>query len=106
MPLWVPVRNTMPQLMASTTNVRMAVASVELTPSMPILARMEVRAANTADPSANTNHIRIPPKAKRSALFLDTPSVLLPGADCKRFPLCRDGKRARTLPSGPFCLEE
>ena len=46
----------MPQLMTSTTTVRMAVARVELTPWMPILARMEVRAANTALPSANTNH--------------------------------------------------
>ena len=52
MPVWVPVRNTMPQLISSTTAVRMAVARVELTPSMPILARIEVRAANTADPSA------------------------------------------------------
>ena len=37
---------------SSTTAVRMAVARVELTPSMPIFARIEVRAANTADPSA------------------------------------------------------
>ena len=42
----------MPQLISSTTAVRMAVARVELTPSMPIFARIEVRAANTADPSA------------------------------------------------------
>lgn len=47
----------MPQAMASTTVVRTAVARLELTPSMPILARMEVRAANTDDPTAKTNHM-------------------------------------------------
>ena len=57
MPPWLPVRNTMPQAMARTTKVRMAVARLELTPSMPTLARMEVSAANTADPSASRNHI-------------------------------------------------
>ena len=61
----------MPQLMASTTTVRMAVARVELTPSMPTLARIEVRAANRAEPSANTNHINRPP-------------FLLPKAKCGR----------------------
>ena len=35
----------------------MAVARFELTPSMPILARMEVSAANIDEPNANKNHI-------------------------------------------------
>ena len=52
MPPCVLVRNTMPHDMTRTTTVRMAVARLEATPSMPILARIEVRAANTADPSA------------------------------------------------------
>ena len=51
----------MPQLMASTTTVRMAVARWEFTPSMPILAKIEVSAANTADSNANINHIIIIP---------------------------------------------
>ena len=61
MPVYVPVRNTMPQLIRSTTAVRMAVASVEFTPSMPIFARIDVNAANTADPNAKTNHMLLPP---------------------------------------------
>ena len=43
--------------MPTTTTVLIAVAKVELTPLIPILARIEVRAANTADPIANKNHI-------------------------------------------------
>ena len=39
----------MPHAITSTTQVRMAVARFELTPSMPTLARIEVRAANTAE---------------------------------------------------------
>ncbi len=57
MPPWVLVRSTMPQAMTSTTAVRMAVARLEDTPSMPTFARMEVRAAKTADKSARMNHI-------------------------------------------------
>ena len=57
MPPWALVRNTMPQDMASTTTVRMAVARVEFTPSMPILARMDVSAAKTAERIARINHI-------------------------------------------------
>ena len=56
-PPWVLVRNTMPQAITSTTAVRMAVARLEGTPSMPTFAKMEVRAAKTADKSAKTNHI-------------------------------------------------
>ena len=54
MPPWASVKNTMPQAITSTTPVRMAVARLELTPSMPTLARIEVSAANTAEPSADT----------------------------------------------------
>ena len=49
----------MPQAISSTTAVRMAVARLELTPLTPTFARIEVRAANTADSNANTNHITI-----------------------------------------------
>ena len=52
-----PVSNTIPQAITSTTMVRMAVARLELTPAIPILARMDVSAANTADSSAKINHI-------------------------------------------------
>lgn len=52
MPCWEPVRKTIPHARRSTTTVRMAVARLELTFSMPILARMEVSAAKTAEPTA------------------------------------------------------
>ena len=42
---------------ANTTNVLKAVARLEFTPSIPTLASIDVRAANTADKRANTNHI-------------------------------------------------
>jgi len=51
------VMKTMAQDMATTTIVLMAVAKLEFTPSIPILARMEVRAANTAERTANRIHI-------------------------------------------------
>lgn len=57
----VPVRNTIPHAMAKTTIVRIAVARLELTPSIPIFANMEVSAAKTADKRANTNHTAISP---------------------------------------------
>jgi hypothetical protein len=47
----------MPQAMTTTTIVRIAVARLEFTPSMPILASMDVSAAKTAEPNANQNHI-------------------------------------------------
>ena len=56
-PPCVFVRNTMPQAIITTTTVRIAVARLEFTPSMPILARMDVSAAKTAEPNANHNHI-------------------------------------------------
>ena len=45
----------------STTTVRIAVAKLEFTPSIPILARMEVNAAKRADNKAKTIHILFPP---------------------------------------------
>ena len=48
---------TMPQAIKKTTSVRMAVARLESTPSMPTLARMDVSAAKTADRSARMSHI-------------------------------------------------
>ena len=42
--------------MTSTTQVRMAVAALESTFSMPIFARTEVAAAKTAESRAKTNH--------------------------------------------------
>lgn len=36
--------------------VRRAVAKLELTPSIPTLAKMDVKAANSAESSANTSH--------------------------------------------------
>ncbi len=35
----------------------MAVAKLELTPSKPIFAQIDTKAANRADNNANTNHI-------------------------------------------------
>ena len=40
-----------------TTMVRMAVARLESTPSIPIFASMDVAAANTAERIANINHM-------------------------------------------------
>ena len=53
----LPVINTIPHAMISTTTVRIAVARFEFTPSTPILARMEVSAAKSADSSAYKIHI-------------------------------------------------
>ena len=48
----VPVANTTAQAINNTTTVRMAVAKLELTPSMPIFAKIDVNAAKNADNSA------------------------------------------------------
>ena len=53
--------NTIIQAIPTTTTVRMAVARLESTPSIPILANIEVNAANTADNSANMIHIYLKP---------------------------------------------
>ena len=47
----------MPQAIASTTAVRIAVASVPLTPSMPIFASTAVSAANKAESNAKKSHM-------------------------------------------------
>ena len=51
----------MPQDKISTTNVRIAVAKLELTPLMPILARIEVIAAKIAERNANNTHMEKSP---------------------------------------------
>ena len=47
----------MPHAISRTTMVRMAVARLESTPSIPIFASMDVAAAKTAERIANINHI-------------------------------------------------
>ena len=47
----------MAQEKISTTMVRMAVATVESVLRMPHLAKMEVRPANSAEPTANISHM-------------------------------------------------
>jgi len=51
----------MPQATISTTIVLIAVARFELTSSIPIFAKTEVKAAKTAARIAYTNHIQNPP---------------------------------------------
>ena len=48
---------TTTQAITTTTIVLMAVARFDSTPSIPILARIAVAAANTADRLANMSHI-------------------------------------------------
>lgn len=57
MPVCAFVRKTIPHAITGTTNVRIAVARLEFTPSIPILASIDVRAANKDDNTANNNHI-------------------------------------------------
>lgn len=57
MPLWVRVRKTIPHAIMRMTTVRMAVAKLEFTPSIPILAKIEVRAAKMADNREKMNHM-------------------------------------------------
>ena len=51
----------MPHAIANTTTVLTAVARLELTPSIPTFAKIEVSAAKTADRNAKTAHIMLPP---------------------------------------------
>ena len=44
---------------------------MEFSPSMPVLAKMDVSAANTADSSANTNHISFRLRAINIKLFFN-----------------------------------
>ena len=59
MPDWAFVRNTIPHAMINTTKVRIAVARLEFTPSIPVLASMEVNAANMEDKRANNSHMSV-----------------------------------------------
>jgi hypothetical protein len=52
------VRNTIPHAIITTTTVLIAVAKLELTPSIPTLANIEVSAAKIADNNAKNNHIK------------------------------------------------
>lgn len=74
-PDWVLVTNTMSQAMASTTKVLMAVARLLLTPSIPTLAKMEVRAAKTAESKARINHIAKPPIQENVGLLFHTQGI-------------------------------
>ena len=47
----------MAQAIRMTTTVRIAVARLDGTPSIPILAKIDVKAAKTADKSAKKNHM-------------------------------------------------
>lgn len=55
---------TIPHAIKSTTKVLIAVARFEFTPSIPTFARIEVKAAKTAEPIAKIIHI-----AKNLILF-------------------------------------
>lgn len=57
MPPQEPTIRTISHDMARTTTVRIAVARFESTSLMPILAKMEVKAAKMADRKAKTIHI-------------------------------------------------
>lgn len=77
-PDWALVTKTISQAMARTTTVLKAVARLLLTPSIPTFARMDVKAAKTADSKAKTNHItELAPPACRCdpGLFFKTNSV-------------------------------
>lgn len=62
----------MPHAITTTTMVRIAVARLELTPSIPIFANMDVSAANTADPNANQNHIPLHPRFHLTPSYVPT----------------------------------
>ena len=49
---------TISQAIKTTTRVLMAVGRFELTSSIPTFARIEVKAANTAERIAKMNHIK------------------------------------------------
>ena len=56
--------HTITHAIASTTSVRTAVPSVGSTPEMPTFPRIDVRAANSADASANVSQLP-PPRSAR-----------------------------------------
>ena len=60
---------TMSQAMARTTQVRMAVPRLDSTPSMPTFPRMDVRAANTADSTAQMSQESLVPFDASTSFF-------------------------------------
>ncbi len=54
---WALVNKTIPQEQRTTTMVRIAVATVESVCRIPSLAKIAVRPAKKAEPSAKTIHI-------------------------------------------------
>lgn len=60
-PFYPFVIKTITQAMSTTTQVLTAVARLELTPSIPIFARIEVAAAKTEDRSEKITHIETSP---------------------------------------------
>ena len=57
MPFCWPVTKTISQAMPRTTTVRIAVPRFDSTPSTPILPKIEVRLANSADRQAKSSHL-------------------------------------------------
>ena len=78
-----PATPTIIQAMTKTTVVRIAVPRFESIPSMPILPRMAVRLANTADKTAYTSHGPVPAAADftTSPISSAAPFVPAPGAE-------------------------
>ena len=76
---WDPTTKTMSQEKTSTTQVRMAVATLESVFRMPHLARMEVSPAKSAEAKANKTHMPIPsfPLISASILSPSPSSVTL-----------------------------
>ena len=60
-----PLTNTITHDITSTTQVRMAVPRLDSTPSMPILPKIAVKLANTAEPSAKSSQRPPGPFGKR-----------------------------------------
>ena len=78
------VINTIAQDIKRTTTVLNAVARFEFTPSIPIFAKIEVKAAKTADSNAKINHIIFHPKATSNAIISEKPNVniIIPLSQC------------------------
>ena len=74
----LPFISTMSHAITSTTHVRMAVPRFDSTPSMPILPRMEVSDANTADKTAYRSHLFFSGFSPESAYFSIILNVPLP----------------------------
>ena len=83
-----PTTNTMTHAKISTMIVRMAVATVESVLRMPHFARTDVRPANSAEPTAYSNHIQI---ASFSTIVRSLPVL------CNRL-LCKSRFYAKAAP--------